>query len=505
MNDIVMPKLSDTMTEGRLVSWKKQVGEAVQRGDILAEVETDKANMELEAFTSGVILEIRVQAGETAQVGSVIAVIGTAEEKGAPSAKPEAAPQTPPPAASAQPGPPAGAVKSQLAAAKAKPAEVAPGEQPAAAPSDSGEMRQVPPGETAEQGSGAGAQTASEAAAAENQAPAEADMPTASQAVAPTGTPAPAGAPPVSAPQRAASASVGAQALGAGAAPVAGSGAHVERAAPVVRRRARELGIDLGQVKGSGPEGRILLQDLERRSAPQTAQGAPGGERPATETALPLSRLRSAIARTVAEAWRTIPHFSVTVEVVMDEAEAVRRQLKGCGVEVTVNDMIVKGASLALRKFPLLNASFADGSLTLHDRVNIGVAVGVPDGVLVPVITDCQRLTLQEIASGCRKMVGRARSGGSSEQEMSGGTFSVSNLGMYGVQQFNAIIYPSQAAVLAVGAVSDAVLPRGGVPVCVRLMKLTLSADHRVVDGAYAAQFLAELKEMLENPVRLLL
>ena len=307
-------------------------------------------------------------------------------------------------------------------------------------------------------------------------------------------------------------ASGGSQAVGIGPeAAGAGPGSHGERAAPVVRRRARELGIDLGRIKGSGPDGRILLQDLERQqAAPATtaAHAAPAaarGKAPAAEETIPLSRLRSAIAKTVAESWRTIPHFSVSADLIMDEAEAVRRQLKGSGIEVSLNDLIVKGVALALGQFPRLNASFAAEAVKLHGEINIGVAVGVPDGVLVPVIPSCQRLTLQEIAAASHRLVDRARGGALSEQEMSGGTFSVSNLGMYGVSQFSAVIYPSQAGVLAVGAVSDAVVVRAGVPVCARLMKLTLSADHRIVDGAYAAEFLAELKDTLENPVRLLI
>jgi pyruvate dehydrogenase E2 component (dihydrolipoamide acetyltransferase) len=218
-----------------------------------------------------------------------------------------------------------------------------------------------------------------------------------------------------------------------------------------------------------------------------------------------LSRLRTAIARTVAESWETIPHFSVTTDVIMDEAEALRRQLKDCGFAVTLNDLVVKGVAVALQKFPRLNASFTADAIELHGEINIGVAVGVPDGVLVPVIAGCQRLSLLEMSAAGRRLVDRARSGALSEQEMSGGTFSVSNLGRYGVSQFSAIIYPSQAAVLAVGAVSDAVVAAGGVPVCARLMKLTLSVDHRIVDGAYAAEFLVGLKGILEKPVRLLI
>jgi len=442
MKEIVMPKLSDTMTEGRLVSWKKQVGEAVQRGDVLAEVETDKANMELEAFVSGVLLEIRVPAGELAQVGTVIGVVGQAEEKGAPAPQPKAPEQAEP--VLAAPAAPVGDV------APAEPAEVAPKETPA----------EVAPKE-------APAEVAPKEALAEVVAVQEEKQQPSAAAASLT--------------------------------------PHAERAAPVVRRRARELGIDLGQVKGSGPEGRILLQDLECQQDLTPGPAAPGAEPLAAEVSEPLSRLRSAVARTVAESWGTIPHFSVTTEVLMDEAEAVRRQLKDGGIAVTLNDLVVKGAALALQKFPRLNASFAGDAIKLHAEINIGVAVGLPDGVLVPVIPGCQRLSLREIATAARGLVDRSRGGALSEKQMSGGTFSVSNLGMYGVSQFSAIIYPTQAAVLAVGAVSDAVVARAGVPTCARLMKLTLSADHRVVDGAYAAEFLAELKDILENPVRMLI
>jgi pyruvate dehydrogenase E2 component (dihydrolipoamide acetyltransferase) len=518
MNEIVMPKLSDTMTEGRLVSWKKQVGEEVRRGDVLAEVETDKANMELEAFTSGVLLEIRVQAGEQAEVGTVIAVIGSADEKAAAAPTPASVPQEGAPAGSAAKGAAAdagtaegrGAVEVQPAAETQAPSEaVAPIKvQVAEGVASQG---QEPANQTADKAQaaeeGAAAARPPEASAPEARPP-EASAPEArppearapearaSEAIAPE-----AGAPEAGAPE------AGAPEAGAteGQSGAAAAAAHGERAAPVVRRRARELGIDLAQLKGSGPDGRILLQDLEGRQAAPQAPAAPRAEAQAGDEIQPMSKLRGAVARAVAESWRSIPHFSVTTDVRMGEAEAMRRQLKESGVAVTLNDLIVKGVSLALRKFPRLNASFAAEAVTVHSRISIGIAVGMPDGVLIPVIPDCQQLSLQEIACASRRLIGLARGAGLSEQQMSGGTFSVSNLGMYGVSQFSAIIYPSQAAVLAVGAVSDAVVVHAGAPACARVMKLTLSADHRVVDGAYAAEFLAELKHTLENPVGLLI
>jgi pyruvate dehydrogenase E2 component (dihydrolipoamide acetyltransferase) len=507
MSDIVMPKLSDTMTEGRLVSWKKQAGETVRRGDVLAEVETDKANMELEAFTSGVLLEIRVPAGELAQVGTVIAVIGSAQEKGAPAAPKAESPPAPETAGAPEPG---GEIPPDADAPVTAPRPANAATQGADSQPESAQASAAGAGAPSTgQGSTIGeppAPAAGAAAPAKVPAPAEDEAPAQAE---PTESREPAPAP--------ASPTVSARAGAGEAGPVGvetGPAAHAERAAPVVRRRARELGIDLGELQGSGPDGRILLQDLEHRQGPSAAGSGSGpapaaapashGGAPADET-VPLSRLRGAIARTVAESWRNIPHFSVSCEVVMDEAEAFRRQLKGAGLAVTLNDLIVKSVSLALAKFPRLNASFGAEAITTHSQMNIGIAVGIPDGVLVPVIPGCQQLSLQQIASSARRLVDLARSGGLSEQEMSGGTFSISNLGMYGVSQFSAIIYPSQAAVLAIGAASDAVIARAGIPVCVRLMKLTLSADHRIVDGAYAAEFLAALKETLENPVRLLI
>ena len=218
-----------------------------------------------------------------------------------------------------------------------------------------------------------------------------------------------------------------------------------------------------------------------------------------------MPRLRAAVAKTVAESWDNIPHFTVTMDIVMDEAESVRRQLKQSGMSVTVNDVVIKGVSLALQKFPQLNASFSPRGIQFHSEINISIAVGMPDGVLMPVLAGCQRLSLLEISQGGSKLVEWARSGALTEQEMNGGTFSVSNLGMFGVSSFSAIIHPAQTAVLAVGAVIDAPSVRNGVLASAKVMKVTLSADHRVVDGAYAAQFLVELKGVLENPVRLLI
>ena len=424
--EITMPKLSDTMTEGRLVAWKKSLGDRVERGDIIAEVETDKATMELEAFAAGVLTEIRVKPGEMVPVGTVIGMVGEG------------------------------------------------GEQPAAVAATSSEAAPVPgnwqpPPE----------QPPVEAMAA-------GDVPERLLEIPPL-----TGSSPELLPQ------------------AADDG---EKASPLVRRLAREKGVDLRAVKGSGPEGRILQEDLEgflgkqvevkveeeaSKSEPSISAAGRKGQ--------PLSRMRAAIARTVAEAWRTIPHFTVTVAVDMGEAEEVRRELKETGSPVSINDLIVKACALTLAKFRLANASYTADGIILHDGINIGIAVSLDDGLLVPVIQGCQGLSLTEIATRSRELTERARSGRISERELSGGTFTISNLGMYGVEEFMAVIHPPQGAILAVGAILDEVMVRDGQVVAGRRMRMTLSADHRLMDGAYAAKFLAELKHTLENPVTMLM
>lgn len=425
--EVTMPKLSDTMTEGKLISWKKSVGEKVERGDIIAEVETDKANMELEAFTSGILLETRIKPGEMAPVGTVIAVIGAAGEETPASAPPR--PEPAPTAASSEPPPTW---------------------QPPAEPSH----------ETLEAG----------------------EVP--ERIIAPP------------------EAEVAEEKLSVAAA--AG-----EKASPLVRRLAREKGIDLARVQGSGPEGRILQEDLDRyeargagSEAREEAEMTPAS--PAAGGMQPLSRMRTAIARTVAESWRTAPHFYVTVEIDMGEAERVRQELKESASPVSVNDMIIKACALTLEKFPRANASFAGDRMELHNDINIGVAVALEDGLIVPVIRGCQSLTLKEIALQSRQLVEKGRAGRITEAEIGGGTFTVSNMGMYGIDEFAAVIMPSQAAILAVGAVADRPVIRNGHLVAARVLRATLSSDHRLLDGVYAAQFLRELKKVLENPVTML-
>jgi pyruvate dehydrogenase E2 component (dihydrolipoamide acetyltransferase) len=424
--EITMPKLSDTMTEGRFGSWRKSVGDRVERGEIIAEVETDKAVMELEAFSSGILLEQRATTGDLIPVGTVIGLVGLPGEE-----------------TLMRPGPTD--LPPQLVLNGIGPERIM--DEESLVPSE------LPP--------------------------------------------------------------VVAQ--------------HGEQAGPVVRRRAREMGIDLSLVDGSGPGGRILLEDLERfsgvsigtvdvpvreaqinaASAPPTSTAADNtalihrGSLP-TEESVPLTKMRTAIARTVSEAWRSIPHFSLSLEVAMDAAVEVRRELKLGGSSISLNDLVIKAAAMALVKYPQLNSTFVGDGLILHREINIGIAVALPDGLLVPVLRGCDGLSLKEISVRTPPLVTRARNSQLAATELLGATFTISNLGMFGIDAFAAVIHPGQAAILAIGALRECVVVKGGLPAIGQQLNLTLSADHRVIDGAYAAAFLSELKAILETPIRML-
>ncbi|MBP1752732.1 MAG: aceF [Geobacteraceae bacterium] len=413
--EIIMPKLSDTMEEGVLVSWKKSTGERVERGDIIAEVQTDKANMELESFASGILLEIRAKAGDVVAVGTVIAIVGDAGEK------PEI----------------------KLAA--------------------EGERREIA--------------VETPLMREEKAAVPEQDK------------------------------------TGGATGKVAVAAAGEEKASPLVRRLAREKGIDLGEVQGTGPDGRILRENLEkyievREKAPQEKPALPGRTAPEVSVVAgkpqPFSRMRAAIARNVTSSWHGIPHFCVRMSVDMGEAEALRRGLKERGIPLSINDLIIKAAAMALEKYPVLNASFSDEGIIFHPETNVGIAVSVEGGLLVPVVRGCEKLSLKEIAEISRGLIERAGQGTISEHDITGGTFTVSNLGMFGVEEFSAIIHPNQAAILAVAAILDTVVIRDNRVVNARMMQVTLSADHRLVDGVDAAKFLSELKKILETPCAML-
>jgi len=407
---VIMPKLSDAMVEGRVLQWLKKEGDRVQGGDVLASIETDKAEIELEAFGSGVLRKVLAGEGQTVPVGQLIAVIAEPDED----------------------------ITSLVSAAPAAPAAGAP-----AAP----------------------------------KVEAKAAAPAAPAAVSP-------------------------------AAPAAEAG--WVPASPIARRMAREAGIDLAQIKGSGPGERILERDVEAYLATQ-AQRLAGADVPVGEREFEdkeLSTIRKTIAARMVQSKAPIPHFTVTVEVDMGAALELRKSLNAIEANVeklSVNDIIIKATALALQRHPAVNARFTNGQVRLFKRVHMGVAVAIEDGLIVPVIRDCDRKSLGEIAREARGLIDRARARKLRPEEYSGGTFAISNLGMFDVVEFTAVIDPAHGAILAVGGIEEKPVVMNGQVVVRQRMRLTGSFDHRIIDGAMGAKFLQELKKILENAVQLLL
>ncbi len=471
MADVTMPRLSDTMEEGKILRWLKREGDHVEAGELLVEVETDKADMEVESSASGVLKQVKLAEGQTAPVGAVIAVIEAGDGASAAAAgNGKAEPAPPGPASEARPAP---------SSAKASPRPAARPGATAAPP----EQRSTPP-----------------AAAAPSAAPAAA-------------RPAPAAAP---------------------AARPAAARSGEPKASPLARSLSDELGVDLAAVRGTGPAGRITRRDVEEaharasrgaaaaKPAPASADRVPadgGGElqeaaAPAAEERasggvrrVPLSKMRASIAKRMAESKREAPHFYLTTFVDMDEAVRLRAQLKALEVEpsVTYNHMVVKAVADALAKFPEVNARFAGDAIELLGEVNVGIATAVDDGLLVPVLSGADRLDLLAIAAQARALAEKAESGRFTAADLSGATFSVSNLGMFDVDSFSAVLNPPQAAILAVGSVKQRAVVRDGALAVGWTMSITLSCDHRVIDGARGGRFLADVKRRLENPASLLL
>jgi len=447
-----MPKLSDTMEEGTVLEWKKKDGDEVHKGDVLAEVESDKATFDLEAEDDGV-LAIKVEKGVPAKIGAPIATIGPAGE-----AKPVKTDEAKPDDA-------------EPAKAKSAPAKVKGEPEAAEAATDDRDER---------------AET--ETAEGTEDEPPVADVPAETAE-----TPSPK--------------------VKAAPAPEGGAaGGSAIRASPLAKRLAAQRGVDLAGIKGSGPEGRIVREDVEA-----VAKGKGGGaarpaaapprraDGPDTEVVEP-TRMQATIARRMAESKTTVPEFTVTVEARVDQAVSMRQQLKDSvpGAEkVTMTDFLVRACALALRKFPEVNTSWVDGRFQRKRSVNIGLAVAPSQGMglLVPVVHDADTKDIIQISIESRQVIERARSGRPAEGDLTGATFSISNLGMFGVDEFTAIINPPEAAILAVGAIKDAAVVDDGKVVVGKVMRMTLTVDHRVFYGATAAQFMAEVKRLLENPV----
>lgn len=404
--------------DGTLLNWLKQVGEQVQAGDVIAEIESDKATVEVEAPAAGVLAEIRAQPGDTLTTGAVIGVIAAAGEGAAPAAKTAAAPQ--PVVLAAE----AGAPSKAAAKANGAPSSV----------TDDGRLK----------------------------------------------------------------------------------------ASPLARRIAQERGIALEQVTGSGPGGRIVKEDVENfkpaTAAPSAVSAAPTGIVPAPARAVPegadvelidLTAMRKRIVAVTVESKQQIPHFYVTTEIDMEPLLALRKQLNdGLPDEsrISVNDLVVKAAALTMRQYPNLNSHFYGDRIVRHRRINVGIAVALPQGGLINVVAkDADKLSLGTLAASNKEMIARAREGRVKPEDITGATFTVSNLGPYDVEHFLAIINPPEAAILAVGTAMKVpvVLPDGALGVGTR-MKVTISVDHRVSDGAEGAQYLQAFKALLEHPMRLL-
>jgi pyruvate dehydrogenase E2 component (dihydrolipoamide acetyltransferase) len=404
---VQLPALSPTMTEGRITKWLKNEGDKVSSGTEIAECETDKSNLAIEAYDDGVLLKILVKAGASAPVGSTIAWIGKAGE-----AVPDVAPAAVPAAA-------------PTAAA------------PAAAP-----VAKVPP------------------------------------AAAPR-LPPPPPAPTVSAGR--------------------------VRASPLAKKVAAAQGVDLSAVQGSGPNGRIVRRDVEAALEAKPTSGFPRatGVRLPPQN-LPVSTMRKVIAQRLTEVKPGVPHFYLTVDIEMDQALKLREEAKAQELKISVNDVIVKAVGVAVRRFPRVNQVFAGEVIQQLQTVDVGVAVAIEDGLITPIVKDADQKGLAEIGQEVRDLAERAKKKALRPEEYTGGSITVSNLGMFGIDSFIAVINPPQASILAVGKVEPKVVVRDGQMVIRQMMSMTFSGDHRVVDGAVGAQFLQIVRELLEQPVRLL-
>jgi pyruvate dehydrogenase E2 component (dihydrolipoamide acetyltransferase) len=461
--EIVMPRLSDSMEEGTILKWMKAVGDEVALGDELVEIETDKANMVFEADAAGTLVEIVADEGDTLPIGEVIARVGEAGEvEGGDGGTP-----------------PSGSPRSA--------ADSPPEESPAPAPAES------PPDEGPEGSAAAGAPAEAPAAETDRE---EAEAPGDEEAPSPT-QPAP-----------------------------ATTDGRV-KASPLARRIAGEKGIDLSSLSGSGPGGRIIKADVERaEAAPAPAPEAPpaaatpaaaptAGVRERPETAkgsvevVELTKLQQTVSRRMAESKATAPHFYLQAEVEMTRAWEARAQVKATAGEGDVvpsfNDMVVKACALALGDYPRANGAYRDGKWELYSRINVGIAVAAAEALVVPTIFDADKKGLRQIAVEARALAQRVRERTITPPELSGATFTVSNLGMYGIYNFHPVINAPQAGILAVGEIAERAVIRDGEPAAARIMGVTLACDHRILYGADAAEFLARVRALLEEPLGLAL
>jgi pyruvate dehydrogenase E2 component (dihydrolipoamide acetyltransferase) len=451
MGEIFMPKMGDAMTEGRVVQWYKSEGDEVSAGEPVLEIETDKVNLDLEAEEDGTITEIVVEAGAMAEVGTTLAIIGgegkTEKKKSKKEEKPEAFEEEPPEEKKA-------AEKKAGSKKKAEP------EKKTAA-----KKKDEPEKKTAKK------KPEPEKAEREDK--------------------------PESEPEE------------------TGEGGRFVRSSPLARKIARDLGVDLASVRGSGPRGRVVAADVreaaekgERDGKPAPPAGVAGTMPPAgrlEEHEVPLSAMRRTIAKRLVESIGPVPHFFLTIDVDATRLMEARAQLNEMqSVKTSPNDFVIRAAALSLLRHPIVNASFTAEAIRYHGSVDVGVAVATPEGLITPVIRDADRLSVPAISSKVRELAERARNRKLKPDEYQGATFTISNLGMYGIDEFTAIINPPNAAILAVGAVSKKPVVVDDQIVIRERMRVTMSCDHRVVDGAAGAEFLQTLRAHLEQPLRVL-
>ncbi|HKS10178.1 MAG TPA: pyruvate dehydrogenase complex dihydrolipoamide acetyltransferase [Pyrinomonadaceae bacterium] len=442
-----MPKLSPTMEEGQIARWLKKEGDKVAMGEPLAEIDTDKATMEMQALTNGVLRKIIIGEGQSAPLGEPIAIVGEVDEdissllSEAPAAKPAQAPAAPEP-----PAPPAPAAAEQPA-------------QPAQA-------------QAAAAGSASNTSNATNATNGRQVATAP-----------------------------------------AGSAP---SGRLI--VSPLAARMAAESGLDLRSIQGSGPGGRIVKKDIEAAlSQPKAAPAPqryprpvePGQPAPVAAASAyrdePATQIRQTIAKRLVTSLGPIPHFFLTTEIEMDRAAEMRRGINALDpdLKISINDIIIKVTAAALMQHPQVNASFQEKFVRYYEHVDIGVAVAIEDGLITPVVRGADQKSLSQIAAEVRELAERARSKRLKPEEYTGATFSISNLGMFGIDEFTAVINPPEGAILAIGAMTPKPVVRDNEIVVRQIMRVTMSCDHRVIDGATGAKFLQTFKKILENPLYL--
>src|SRR5438874_10420949 len=487
MANVQMPRLSDSMETGKILRWLKKEGEEVKKGEPLVEIESDKANIEVEAYASGKLSKIVVPEGESAPSGAGIAETG---------GDGEATPKAETPAESKDKAEKPAEPQGQAPAAEPEPREKAPA-------AESPKPHATRPEAHVEQADKAMAKTAQQAADS-------------------GGEQYPHGGPD----DRTEVGAAAQAALSAIRRPAAPENGERQRVSPVARRLAEEHGVDLRQVQGSGPGGRITKEDVEaaaqqggqrQAAAPVAAATAPGAAReerqptprPKEEVeVVELSKMQTTIAMRLAQSKFSAPHFYVTSEIAMDDAVRLRQMFNEAvdkSEAISINDLIIKAIALALTKFPEVNASWADGRIERKRDINIGIAVGLPDRLIVPVLRSADQKPLKDIAQESKQLIERARTNKASAQDYLGNTFSVSNLGMYDVDQFTAIINPPDSGILAIGSVEDKAVVKDGQVVPGKRMRVTLSVDHRVFYGVTAAQFLQEVKRLLQSPMALVL